>query len=147
MDFYTFIQIGISSIIATSVMTIFSYVVSSSFRELYKEPILLSYCLSSFHISISNRVKRILGWLIHYTIGFIFVIGYHIIWNHRIMEIGWLSALILGAVSGIIGILSWLVIFKISKYEPNIDFKGYYLQLFFAHVLFGLAALPIYKLF
>lgn len=147
MDFYTLIQIGISSIVATSVMTIFSYLVSASFRELYKEPVLLSYCISSFNISLSDKVKRILSWLIHYGIGFMFVLGYHLIWEYRIIEKSWLSALILGIISGIIGIASWLVIFKISKYEPNIDFKGYYLQLFIAHVLFALAALPVYNLF
>ncbi|KDN55663.1 hypothetical protein [Flavobacterium seoulense] len=147
MDFYTLIQIGISSIVATSVMTIFSYLVSASFRELYKEPVLLSYCISSFNISLSDKVKRILSWLIHYGIGFMFVLGYHLIWEYRIIEKSWLSALILGIISGIIGIASWLSIFKISKYEPNIDFKGYYLQLFIAHVLFALAALPVYNLF
>lgn len=144
---YTFIQIVISSVAATSVMTIFSYIISANFRELYKEPVLLHYFLSSLHISVSKKVKRFLGWLIHYTIGFLFVLGYHLLWKYEIIEKNWVSALLLGAVSGIMGILGWLIIFKISKYQPNIDFKGYYLQLFFAHVLFGLAALPIYQLF
>jgi len=147
MFLYTFIQIVISSVAATSVMTIFSYIISANFRELYKEPVLLHYFLSSLHISVSKKGKIFLGWLIHYTIGFLFVLGYHLLWTYEIIEKNWVSALLLGAVSGIMGILGWLVIFKISNYQPNIDFKGYYLQLFFAHVLFGLAALPIYKLF
>lgn len=142
-----FIQIGISFIVATSVMTLFSYIISVSFRELYKEPVLLSYCLTSLDISLSKGVKTALAWLIHYAIGFLFVLGYHLIWKNGIMEKSWISALILGAISGIIGIMGWVIIFKISKHEPNIDFKGYYLQLFFAHVIFGLAALTAYNLF
>lgn len=141
------VQIGISSIFATSVMTLFSYIISASFRELFKEPVLLSYCLTTLNVSLSKSVKTALGWLIHYAIGFLFVVGYHLVWENGIMEKNWMSALILGAVSGIIGILGWAAIFKISKYDPNIDFKGYYLQLVFAHVIFGLAALAFYTLF
>lgn len=147
MNFYTFIQIVISSVAATSLMTIFSYMLSANFRELYKEPVLLSYLLTSLDISLSKKVKRFFGWLIHYSIGFLFVLVYHILWENQIVEKNWITALFLGAVSGIIGILGWLMMFKISKYKPNIDFKGYYLQLFFAHVIFGLGALLVYQLF
>ena len=147
MNFYTFIQIVFSSVAATTLMTIFSYMLSVNFRELYKEPVLLSYLLTSLDISLSKRVRRFFGWLIHYSIGFLFVLAYHILWENEIIEKNWNAALLLGAVSGIVGILGWLMMFKISKYEPNIDFKGYYLQLFFAHVIFGLGALLVYNLF
>ncbi|MES2575352.1 MAG: hypothetical protein V4572_10445 [Bacteroidota bacterium] len=147
MNCDTFTQIVISSIVATSVMTLFSYIISASFRELYKEPVLLGYCLTTFNLSISKNLKIILGWVLHYIIGVLFVIGYHLVWINDVMLQNWISALILGAVSGLIGILSWIIIFKISKYKPKIDFKGYYLQLFFAHVIFGLSALIVYNLF
>ena len=142
-----FIQILISSLVATSVMTLFSYIISESFRELYKEPVLLSYCLTTLAISLSAKTKNILGWIIHYAIGFLFVLGYYLIWENEIMNKTWTAALILGAISGIIGIASWVIIFKISDYKPKIDFKGYYLQLFFVHVIFGLSAFTVYTLF
>lgn len=147
MNFETFIQILISSLVATSVMTLFSYIISESFRELYKEPVLLSYCLTTLAISLSAKAKNILGWIIHYIIGFLFVIGYYLIWKNEIMNENWTAALILGAISGIIGIVSWVIIFKISDYKPKIDFKGYYLQLFLVHVIFGLSAFAVYTLF
>lgn len=140
------LTIVVASIVATSVMSLFSYLISVSFRELYKEWVLLSYCLTSFSITLSKGTKTLLGWLIHYAIGLLFVVGYHVVWENDIMERTWTSALILGAISGIIGILSWVIIFKISKYVPSIDFQGYYLQLFFAHVIFGLTAFAIYNL-
>ena len=65
----------------------------------------------------------------------------------EIMNENWTAALILGAISGIIGIVSWVIIFKISDYKPKIDFKGYYLQLFLVHVIFGLSAFAVYTLF
>jgi hypothetical protein len=36
--------------------------------------------------------------------------------------------------------------FKLSNHKPAIDFKGYYIQLFFAHVIFGLTAAAVYAL-
>ncbi|MFL9831750.1 hypothetical protein ABS764_12920 [Flavobacterium sp. ST-87] len=143
----TFIQILISSLVATSVMTLFSYIISESFRELYKEPVLLSYCLTALAISLSAKTKNVLGWIIHYAIGFLFVFGYYLLWENEIISETWIAAFILGAISGIIGILSWVIIFKISDYNPKIDFKGYYLQLFFVHVIFGLSAFAVYTLF
>lgn len=147
MNCDTFIQIVISSVVATSLMTLFSYIISASFRELYKEPVLLAYCLTTFNLSISKNLKTIIGWILHYIIGLLFVIGFHLVWANDLMQQNWISGLILGAISGLIGIVSWVFIFKISKYEPKIDFKGYYLQLFFAHVIFGLSALAVYNLY
>lgn len=141
------LKIVLAFLVATSAMSLFSYMISVSFRELYKEWVLLSYCLTSLNISLSRGMKAFLGWLIHYSIGLLFVIGYHLSWENNTMEETWTSALILGAVSGILGILGWLIIFKITKYVPSIDFKGYYLQLFFAHVIFGLAAFAVYNSF
>lgn len=141
------LNIFLTFFLATSAMSLFSYLISVSFRELFKEWVLLSYALTSLNITLSKNTKMVLGWLIHYIIGLLFVIGYHLIWSNGIMEKTWTSALILGAISGIIGIVSWVMIFKISKYVPNIDFKGYYLQLFFAHVIFGLVAFMVYNSF
>jgi hypothetical protein len=146
MDFYTILQIIIVSIAATSAMTLFSYVISASFRELYKEPVLLTFLLTQLKLELSPGTKKILAWLIHYIIGLLFVIGYHLLWIYNILDLSVLTAIILGAISGIIGILGWVIMFKIARYKPAIDFKGYYIQLFFAHVIFGLVATATYYL-
>lgn len=147
MTFYIVLQIFIASIAATSVMTLFSYAVSASARELYKEPVLLTYVLSSLKIEVSPQTKTFLGWLLHYLIGIFFVIIYHYLWHYDIIEMSWPAAFVLGAASGIIGILSWIFLFAIVPEKPNIDFKGYYVQLFFAHVIFAIVAFIVYKLF
>jgi hypothetical protein len=146
MDFYIFLQILIASIAATSAMTLFSYVVSTSFRELYKEPVLLTFILSKLKLDLSLKTKAILAWLLHYFIGLIFVVIYHILWFYSILKLSLLSALLLGAISGIIGIISWMFLFKITDHKPAIDFKGYYIQLFFAHIIFGITAALVYYL-
>lgn len=144
MDPYLIIQLILISIGATSAMTWFSYFVSKKFQKLYKEPVLLSSVLSEMQINLSINLKRKLGWMMHYLIGFLFVVGYHIVWVENILTVTLLSALILGVISGVIGIISWVVIFKVTRYQAPIDFKGYYIQLFFAHIIFSLAATLLY---
>jgi len=147
MDIYALLQILVATIAATSAMTLFSYAISASFRELYKEPVLLTFLLVQLKIDVSIKTKAILAWLLHYFIGFIFVFIYHLVWIHNILQLSFLNALLLGAASGIIGITGWILLFKLSNYKPDIDYKGYYIQLFFAHVIFGLVAALFYYLF
>lgn len=145
MVVYIILQLILVSIVATSAMTWFSYAMSNSFRELYKEPVLLSYAIDKLKLDLSAKSKKTWGWLLHYIIGFLFVVGYHIIWVKDILSISPLSALILGVISGIIGIISWIVIFKMTHHPP-IDFKGYYIQLFFAHIIFAIVAAVFYSI-
>jgi len=146
MDFYTFFQIIVASVLATSAMTLFSYAMSASFRELYKEPVLLTFILTQINLEVSVQTKKYLAWSLHYLIGLLFVIAYHLLWYYNILTISILSTLLLGALSGIIGIIGWVLMFKMADYKPNIDFKGYYIQLFFAHIIFAIVAVTAYYL-
>jgi hypothetical protein len=146
MDLYVILQIIIVSIAATSTMTLFSYAVSTSYRELYKEPLLFTYLLHNFNLNLSTASKNTLGWLFHYGIGVVFVAMYHYFWARNILQLSILHALLLGAASGIIGIISWMIFFKISHYHPPIDFRGYYIQLFAAHIIFALTATAVYAI-
>ena len=122
---YTFIQLILVSIGATSAMTWFSYVMSKNFQELYKEPVLLTSALKKTNISLSEKSQKTWGWLIHYIIGFLFVMGYQILWVKNILPVSPLNALLLGVISGVIDIFSWIIIFKMTDHQPPIDFKGY----------------------
>jgi hypothetical protein len=145
MDYlYIFFQVLLVSIAATSCMTLFSYVMAASFKELYKEPVLLTFLFRRMNFQISSQSKIILGWLSHYIIGFFFVLAYHFIWNHIFLDISITNTLLLGVISGIIGVINWMFIFRITKHEPPIDFRGYYIQLFFAHIIFTLIATGTY---
>lgn len=144
MDFYTFIQLLIVSITSTSAMTAFSYAASGKFQELYKEPVLLSYMLKIFKVKLPGQSKTTWGWIVHFLIGYWFVIVYYWLWITDILPISLLSALLLGALSGIIGILGWMLIFKLSSDQPKINFKRYYFQLFIAHIIFAIVATAIY---
>jgi hypothetical protein len=146
MDLYLIFQLIIVSIAATSTMTLFSYAVSASFREIYKEPLLLRYLMHNYKINLSNASKNTLSWLTHYGIGMLFVTVYHYFWARNLLQLSILHALLLGIASGIIGILSWMVFFKISHYQPLINFRGFYIHLFVAHIIFALTATAVYAI-
>lgn len=57
-----------------------------------------------------------------------------------------LSGILFGAGAGLVGIAWWHIRFKVSDF-PKIDFKGYYRQLFFVHVVFGVVVVYSYTLF
>ncbi|WP_426485255.1 hypothetical protein [Flavobacterium sp. 2] len=143
---YTLIQLLIISIGATTVMTWFSYTMSKSFKELYKEPVLLAYATEKMKIRPAAHFQKSLGWMLHYLIGLFFVIGYYILWTKNIVPISIIGTLSLGVISGLIGVLSWIIIFRITHHQPQIDFRGYYIQLFFAHVIFAAVASVLFSI-
>jgi hypothetical protein len=135
------IQILIATFTATSAMTMFSYIVSAGFKELYKEPLLLKYLLMRLKITVSDRLKEILAWLIHYSIGFIFVLGYYVLWEKGIITFTVVTGIYLGAVCGVIGIIGWIIMLKLARFQRKAHDKGYYIQLFLAHIIFGVTAI------
>lgn len=136
----------IATLAATSLMTAFSYLISEGFRKLYKEPVLLEYLIARWHLGLSGAGKTIVAWIIHYIIGLIFVLVYYFLWKHNLYELTWLSGLFFGIIIGFVGIAGWEIMFALTKYEPTIDFKGYYLQLFFAHVIFGITTFIVFRI-
>ncbi len=140
------LKIILATIAGTTFMTAFSYLISESFNKLFKEPVLLNYALKALRMELSASARKTTGWAIHYLIGALFVIGYHMIWKFEILPVNWKSALILGAASGMLGILGWMLIFMIPANNPPVRFGQYYLQLFFAHIFFAAGATAIYMI-
>ncbi|RZJ66290.1 MAG: hypothetical protein EOO50_10180 [Flavobacterium sp.] len=128
----------VSSFIGTCVMTSFSYMISESFGQMYREPALLGYIIQRLNITVSDRLKNLLGWALHYATGIIFTLCFLPIWISQGVTVA--NTLIMGTFAGIAGILSWMVAFRLSPEKPKIDYLGYYAQLFVAHFLFTAGA-------
>ena len=124
---------------ATTLMTVFSYAASASFRKLFVEPLLINYVVQRSKIKIKPTLTSFFGWIMHYIAGLLFIIPYHWLWNRDIAQT-WLGALLLGAISGIVGVLVWMLLFRLPRKEPNVAFKEYYFQLWVAHVIFATSA-------
>ncbi|UJH89903.1 hypothetical protein LZ575_12990 [Antarcticibacterium sp. 1MA-6-2] len=134
-------KIFLSAIITTSLMTLFSYIVSAFSHSQFREPQLLNELINrSTALAFKPGQKNLSGWIIHYSIGLLFVVIFRMIWNFTIIEPTYLSGASLGFIFGFIGITGWKIMFSLSPNPPEIKFKSFYLQLIAAHIIFGIGA-------
>lgn len=104
------LYILIAGISATSLMTLFSYIVSYINRSEFKEPELLNASLSSSKIfPIKVAKNKLAGWAIHYFIGLLFVAGFNLIWKFTPLSPSVFTGIVLGFIAGTIGIPGWTV--------------------------------------
>jgi hypothetical protein len=141
----TVIKIISATLVGTSAMTAFSYYISSEFRKKFEEPRLLVYVMKLCKIELSYTTATMLAWVIHYILGLLFVLAYDVLWN-CCFELNWISALVFGCVSGIIGIIGWIIIFSLPSKSPRVAYTSSFIQLFFAHLLLAAGAFSVYKL-
>jgi hypothetical protein len=141
-----FIHTSIVAVVATSLMTMVSYVLGSIRKKKFSEPELLNDLIRGFSWKCLHRFTRVAGWCIHYLVGFIFIVIYQVYWNVSESDPTIVNGVVLGAISGIVGICGWKLSFFLHPNPPQIDFKEYYLQLFLVHVVFGLSASITFKL-
>jgi hypothetical protein len=142
-------ELTVAAIMATSTMTLFSYMISKSFRKLYKEPVLLQYLMAAFDFELSKRQKVFASWVLHYFIGLLFVLCFYLpIWlDCAWYKIAIIPSVIFGCIIGCIGIAGWNIMFKLAPSNPPVNPIGYYLQLFLAHIVFAVTIVPVHLLF
>lgn len=141
------IAILFGSLIGTTLMTSFSYYLSRKTNRHFREPVLLNQLLFNFQLFEFIRKPISPGWILHYTIGFLFVTGFHFFWKVTPVVPSLLSGSILGLVCGFIGVAGWHLMFALHPNPPSIELKKYYIHLVVAHIIFGLGAVIGYKIF
>lgn len=139
------VQILTGGIIATSLMTLFSYLAARIMSRQFREPQLLNILIKrSSKIPLSPGKKSPAGWIIHYSIGWLFVFLFDLIWKFTELEPSLLSGALLGFIFGFIGISGWKIMFYLNPDPPELDFRKFYFQLIIAHIIFGLGASLVY---
>ena len=141
------LKVFIAAFSATNIMTTFSYFISITYGKLFKEPVLLNFVLDGAGLSIQGRLKKVSGWLAHYIIGLLFVFTYEAVWTYTGINFGWASGILFGIISGFIGILGWQTIYMLPRKKPDVPLKDYYIQLFFAHIIFACAVVVAFKIY
>jgi len=131
-----YFRIFLSTLTGTSLMTLFSYVMSDMRRKQFREPVLLNKLLYRTYV-LRIPSDHPAGWIIHYGVGLLFNILYWIVIDYHGYRPGLFLFVVLGAISGILGCLVWEVTFQLHPDSPRTNFREFYGQLFFAHVLFG----------
>jgi len=131
----------IPALVATSVMTAFSYLYSAIMKREFREPELLNILLMRWTDGFKKLTKSsLVGWVIHYVVGVGFMLVFYVIWELIGYEATLLSGVIVGFIAGIWGVVGWQFTFWIHSNPPNLDFKHYYIHLIMAHIVFGLGS-------
>ena len=139
-------KILISSIVGTSAMTIFSYLVSASEKKNFREPEVLGKLIERIPKSTSRDTGKIAGWGLHYAIGFLFVASYSELWKRKKIKPSITSGAFLGAASGLAGITAWKGMFEAHPNPPAKNLKPFFGHLMLAHIVFGVFSALTYKL-
>ena len=141
------LKIMIAAFSATNIMTTYSYLVSISFKELFREPIMLNFILDGAGINLKGRFRKFSAWLAHYLIGLAFVLIYEAVWRYTNIEFGFTSGICFGIISGLIGVSAWRLCYRLPDGKRHVPSKEYAIQLFFGHVIFAVAVVIAFKIF
>jgi hypothetical protein len=132
--------------LGTTVMTLFSYLISSAKKKQFREPELLQALLQKLPVQIAPGTAKASGWLIHYSVGFSFCAIYDAIWKHRPSRVSIANGIMLGGISGLAGISGWHLVLSAHPNPPAVDLKKYYGHLMLAHMIFGTFSAIGYRL-
>lgn len=124
----------------TTMMTLFSYMVSMVADKNFSEPEHLTTMLYRLAPGMSKKQARLAGWGAHYAVGLLFVLVYRELWKTGKIKKSVLNGVILGALSGALAVLVWKGTLKAHPLPPWIDFTNYYIQLVPAHIVFAVCA-------
>lgn len=136
----------ISGFTGTSFMTASSALMSLLPGEEFKEPEHLSEMAGRLAPFLSKEAKQVVGWGAHYTMGMLFAAVYVELWEKRKIKRSLKNGLILGALSGVVGVFIWKATFKLHPLPPAIKYLDFYVQRIPAHIVFALFATLAYRL-
>lgn len=142
------LRFAAATLVGTSAMTLYSYVISKKRKQQFTEPVLLNELMdrSSDLPEIDNPKSHPAGWAGHYGVGLLFVISYYLLWRRTLTSPTIGKSLAVGSASGLLAIAAWHIMFSASNNPPQNNRKRYYGQLFVAHLVFSLAALYSYRI-
>jgi hypothetical protein len=124
----------------TTMMTLFSYIVSLVANKNFSEPEHLTTMLYRLAPGMSKKQARVSGWGAHYVVGLLFVLVYRELWKTGRIKRSVRNGLILGALSGALAVLVWKGTLKAHPLPPWLDYTNYYIQLVPAHIVFAVCA-------
>jgi len=136
----------LSGIGGTTVMTAASELMSVLFKENFREPEHLGTMIGRLAPFLSKRAQTIAGWGAHYGMGFVFAAVYVELWETGKIKHNIRNGLILGVLSGVLGMLIWKGTFKVHPLPPFIKYTDFYIQRIPAHIVFAIFATITYRL-
>lgn len=132
-----------AGVVATSVMTAFSYAVSAVEGENFKEPHLLTLFVKGM-TAVRHPVISVSGWPVHYTLGCVWAGVYTVLAERLRRKASFKNALLFGLFSGTVGVIIWRAMFRHLPNPPKTAYGKFYRQLFVAHIVFALSLAKSY---
>jgi hypothetical protein len=134
-----------AGVMGTNAMTAFSYLVSEEKNRQFREPELLEKLLARLAPQTNDRLASAFGWAAHYSVGVGFTTIYHSLWRQKKNRPSLFGGILLGGISGLLGVAVWSTVFYIHPDPPKINYKRFYAHLLAAHLIFGGVAALTYK--
>ena len=131
-------KIIVSGLAATSLMTLFSYIVSAYKEKNFKEPELLAALEENALPAEAKKLALPAGWSTHFGVGIVWAGVYEYLWQNADIKPTLKSGLVLGGLSGLMGVLIWRAAFKIHPAPPRIEYGRFFGHLILAHVVYGI---------
>lgn len=140
-------KIIIAGVVGTTFMTLYSYLKARKENQEYVEPVMINKLIDDSENlpRIKNEDSHPSGWVLHYATGIGFMGGYYLLWHKALAKPTLIKILVIGSLSGLTGIAVWKLLFTQHNRPPQNYRYGYYRQLFIAHIIFTLFAIPTYK--
>jgi len=136
-----------ATLVGTTAMTLFSYLLSLKVKKNFTEPELLHEIAQENLPDVDDDIVKPASWATHYGVGLAFTGAYSQVWEHTSIKPSIASGAVLGALSGAAGIMGWSQAFKLEQHPHSSKFrKQYYTQLMAAHIVFGIGAAIGYKM-
>ena len=85
------------------------------------------------------------GWGAHYATGMAFEVVFNEIWKRKLIKPTLTSGALLGAASGLVGLVLWKGTFEAHPNPPAKNLKPFFGHLMLAHVVFGVFSALTYK--
>lgn len=130
-------KIIVSGLAATSLMTFFSYIVSTYKQKNFKEPELLAVLEENALPAEAKSLALAAGWSTHFSIGIAWAGVYKYLWQNAGVKPSFESGLVLGGLSGLTGVLIWRTAFRIHPDPPRIEYNRFFGHLILAHLVYG----------
>jgi hypothetical protein len=138
MNILTAIVAGIGG---TALMTAFIYLVSYITHKRLKVVKILGTMLT-FQTTPDKETSEhssavVVGILGHYLVGIIFTVIYYLLWTNGIGKPDFITCVLYGFISGIVGIIVWRIFFAIHPNPPAVPLKDYIPSILVGHIFFG----------
>ncbi len=131
-----YLKILSGTLTGTTAMTASSYALSHTMKEQFREPVVLSILIRRLLKSRADN-NHLEGWLLHYGVGALFNATYDRIWSNSRLKPTIGNGILLGAISGLVGLAVWKITLNVHPNPPKIDFRKYYAQIVAVHLVFG----------